>query len=198
MGSSLQEQLLKAGLVTEQQVRREKARGKEGIRREKEKKHRKAPQPPRHTKQQPTPAPVASNPKQENLARATQPDARQPEKPDKAASPSERKILRARIKILLRRHRVNDPEAETPYHFLVGNYIRRIYVNDAQHAQLCQGQLVIIPFGERHYLIPADKVDGLQQLDSNLAVITHKSANAADSEADDLYAGYQVPDDLIW
>ncbi|MFZ0256064.1 MAG: DUF2058 family protein [Gammaproteobacteria bacterium] len=196
MGSSLQEQLLKAGLVTEQQVRREKARGAEAARRGK--KNRKTPPAVHHRTQQSTAA-AASNPPQENPARTAQTVAKPSEKQDKkAASPSERKLLRARIKILLRRHRVNDAEAETPYHFLVGKHIRRIYVTDAQHTSLCQGQLVIIPFGERHYLISINKVSALQQLDPNLTIITHQSANAADSEADDVYAGYRVPDDLIW
>lgn len=196
MGSSLQEQLLKAGLVTEQQVRREKARGTEAVRRGQ--KHRKAPHAVRHRTQQSTAAAV-SKPTQESPARTVPTVAKQSEKQDKkAASPSDRKLLRARIKILLRRHRVNDAEAETPYHFLVGKHIRRIYVTDAQHALLCQGQLVIIPFGERHYLLSLDKVGALQQLDPNLTIITHKSANTTDSDTDDVYAGYRVPDDLIW
>ena len=126
MGSSLQEQLLKAGLVTEQQVRREKARGTEAVRRGQ--KHRKAPQAVRHRTQQSTAAAV-SKPTQESPAGTVPTVAKQSEQQDKkTASPSDRKLLRARIKILLRRHRVNDAEAETPYHFLVGKHIRRIYV----------------------------------------------------------------------
>lgn len=195
MGSSLQEQLLKAGLVTEQQVRREKARGADSVRREK--KSRKAPHPGRQRVQASSKTSVTPT-KRESPARAVEGVAEHREEQGKPLSPSERKLLRARIKILLRRHRVNDPEAETPYHFLVGKHIRRLYVTDAQHALLCQGQLVIIPFGERHYLIPGDKLGQLQQLDSNLTVIRHESSSTADSEADERYAGYQVPDDLIW
>lgn len=191
MGSSLQEQLLKAGLVTEQQVRRDKVRGTAAVRREK--RTRKATPPLRHPEQQ-----AAPNSKREPPPRATQTAASLPDKRDKTTSASDRKLIRARVKILLRRHRVNDPEAETPYHFLVGKHIRRIYVTDAQHVLLCQGQLAIIPFGERHYLIAVDHLGALQQLDPNLTIITHKPTNFAESEAEDAYASYRVPDDLIW
>ena len=195
MGSSLQEQLLKAGLVTEQQLRREKARGAEALRRDK--KNRKAP----HAAQRRNPQSRATadhNPKRESPAGATQTALGHPEKREQAASASDQKLLRTRIKILLRRHRLNDPEAETPYHFVLGKHIRRIYVTDAQHALLCQGQLVVIPFGERHYLVSADKLRSLQQLDPKLTIITHNAASAAEAEGDDPYAGYRVPDDLIW
>jgi uncharacterized protein YaiL (DUF2058 family) len=195
MGSSLQEQLLKAGLVTEQQARRGKTRGTEAVRREK--KNRKAPPAPRLREQRSSPAAVRRA-QRKSLAPTDQTAAKHPEQGNKVASPNERKLIRARIKILLRRHRVNDPEAGTPYHFVVGKHIRRIYVTEAQHTLLCQGQLVIIAFGERHYLISEDKLPALQQLEPNLTIITHASANAPDSDVDDLYAGYRVPDDLIW
>lgn len=194
MGSSLQEQLLKAGLVTEQQLRGGRARSAPGGRRQK---RTKTARPSLGQREPQSPSTAASHSGGEAPATQTL-VAEQPHKQEKTVSASERKLLRARIKILLRRHRVNDPDAETPYHFLVGKQIRRIYVTEAQHASLRQGQLVIIPFGERHYLVSSEKLAALQQLDPNLNIIQHPGSEAAESEGDDSYAGYRVPDDLIW
>ncbi|MGF1613604.1 MAG: DUF2058 family protein [Gammaproteobacteria bacterium] len=195
MGSSLQEQLVKAGLVTEQQVRQQKIRGIETVRRAKKKKQ--GARPIRQS-EQPSNAADPAHLKGQDTHRAAQQTVTQPEPEDKSPSPSERKLLRVRVKALLRRYRVNDPEAETPYHFLVGKHIRRLYVTDGQHALLSQGLLAIIPFGERHYLIAADKLAALKQVDPNLTIITQKAVSPGESATDDPYAKYPVPDDLIW
>lgn len=194
MGSSLQEQLLKAGLVTAEQVRRAETPIKGASR--KPQKGQKVGHKARHRQGGPNVPPVPERHQQPDL-RPVQEETPAEDREEKRVA-RQRKLARARIKTMLRHHRVNDPEADIPYHFLVGKYIRRIYVTAAQHCLLRQGELAIIPFGERHYLLSATALPALRELEPDLPIITHQPNIPPDADPNDAYTGYQVPDDLIW
>ncbi|HEY5790108.1 MAG TPA: DUF2058 family protein, partial [Gammaproteobacteria bacterium] len=78
--------------------------------------------------------------------------------------------------------------------------IKSIYVTATQHASLVQGALVIATLGGRYELVPAETGEKICQRDPRRVISRQPDAPAAAAtgDADDPYAAYQVPDDLIW
>ena len=166
MSNSLRDQLLKAGLVTPEQATAATQKPKPKVRRG----GKKVPKPAREATPRQQPKPPQSN------------------YPDKA--------LRAQIKQLLRSHRLNNAEAELPYNFVEGKYVRRLHVTAEQQAALGAGQLAIVGFGQLHYLIPVEAVDAVRALWREIPV--HIGSGDETVAEDDPYADFPVPDDLIW
>lgn len=173
MGNSLQDQLLKAGLVTEEQARRarEGRRGARGRR---------------------------AGPKGDRArARGEKPPARaraaEPAPPPGAPADAEAervKALNVRIRRLIDAHRVNDDAAEFVFHFTRGDRVKHVYVTEAQRRDLARGVLAIAGFRARHHLVPAHVADEIHALRPEIFVFR---ADAAGDAVDD-----GVPDDLVW
>jgi uncharacterized protein YaiL (DUF2058 family) len=109
----------------------------------------------------------------------------------------EKKALKARIRALVKDKALNDPRADNPYNFVEGKAVKRVYVTAQQHKQLTQGTLAIAGVGERHYVIPIQTAEKLRELDPNARI--HVSEPEPETEAaDDPYAEYKIPDDLMW
>lgn len=190
MGNSLQEQLLKVGLVTEAQLKQAADKTKSKSQKQKAKKTKKAnrPRENRAVGPQPTAEVVqAKGPKDQEVAQAkTAPEAN-----------ADRKALRARVKTLLRRQRLNDPDGDIAHHFVVGKHVRRLYVTDEQQKRLVAGQLTIVVLGERSYLVPTEITQELAGLDLDITIVAaNDRREKEDNEA--AYGMYQVPDDLRW
>ena len=178
MGSSLKDQLLKAGLVTPEQVARAERPPRTSAKR-RDRTGRRAP---------PRPEP----------ARARAPSAHAP-----AAAPVDRKALRKRVKAFLSKQRLNDKNADQPFHIVRGGRIKRVYVSAAQRVLLRAGELVIAAVYGNHYLITAADAARLQAMLPGAVIHSARAAageedGAAEREGEDPYAGYEVPDDLVW
>ena len=115
----------------------------------------------------------------------------------------QRKALRVQIRQLLHSNRVNDKRAEDRYNFTIGDKLKSIYVTSKQRRQLRSAQLVIVLFEDSQYLLPIELVEKVRALQPDVPIYT-ASAGSAGSErsdqpdADDPYANFQVPDDLMW
>ena len=111
----------------------------------------------------------------------------------------QRKELRIRMRQLLRTNRVNDKKAEDRYNFTVGDKLKSLYVNPAQRKQLMAGELAVILFGDSQYLEPLAVIEKAKALDAGVVVyIADQRASSAEPDKDDPYAGFEVPDDLMW
>ncbi len=174
MGSSLQEQLLKAGLVSEQKARQ--------TRTEKRKQGR-----------QPGGGADANRAAaQKAQAEKAERDRELNRKREEAAR---RKALTAEVVEIIRSHRVARDTGDTAYHFIDGKMVRRIYVTAEQQRQLVAGQLAVARLGQRYELLPLEAADKVRARDEGFLVPpTPPSA----SEEDEAYAQYRVPDDLMW
>jgi len=168
MTNSLQEQLIKSGLVSESKLKSQRKPNKN--RRKKN-----------HTK----------NARRHDHAAAPPAKAEQPlTRPD----PQQAKLVRRKIREILRATQCNDANADLAYHFQRQNLVKRLYVTNKQHSALINGILMIVPFGEKHYLVPITLRDELQQLDPNVQCIVHQSQPSSTDADDD----HPVPDDLMW
>ena len=185
MSNSLRDQLLKAGLVTEEQAR-EAARSK-GRKAKEARKNRKSGKP----------APRKDN----GAAGAARKAQAEKAARDKALNREQedlrrRQALNARVKEVLEKHTINDRNGEIPHNFVWGERVRRVYVNAEQHKALADGRLAVVMFKACAHVVKPEIAEKIAAIDPKFLV---KAQTAADEpEPDDPYKDYKVPDDLMW
>ena len=181
MASSLQDQLRKAGLVTEKKANKLSKDQRRGTRVR------------RHAGQ--------AEPVDQNRAAAQRKQTEKTERDrkldqDRKAGEA-RKALFAQIKQLVQVHRIKPNEGEIGYHFTDQGKIKKIYITEATQRQLMAGQLTIVRLKKRYDIVPTDVAEKIRQRDANCIIQIQQNA-ATEVDKDDPYADYQVPDDLIW
>ena len=76
--------------------------------------------------------------------------------------------------------------------------MKSIYVTDQQQNLLSRDLLAIIWLqGEIFELVPKLVAEKIAERDSD-SVIKNENVSSSEGMADDPYADYQIPDDLIW
>jgi hypothetical protein len=182
MSVSLREQLLKAGLVTEQQVQRAE--------RDERQQQFRAPRGKRHQPPAPSPAQLAAQKAAaEKAARDAESNRRKQEK-------LERRARYAEIKQLVATHQLPRVETDDFYNFQDGAQVRRVEVTPQLRQQLVSGQLAIVRCEGRFAFVPADV--GRQICARESRALLHLNRPEAPAAADDPYASHVVPDDLRW
>ncbi|AOU97342.1 hypothetical protein BI364_04455 [Acidihalobacter yilgarnensis] len=202
MNNALRDQLLKAGLITEDQVkvaddkpRREPSPRKPKRADAERKRERRVTEDTRPPRRKPTPEPSAARvrSKPTNGGKAAKAS-----NPAQTPSPYAHldKAQREAVRRFLREQRVNAGDGETPYHFQEGAAVRKIWVTAAQRQMLADGALVIVPRNERYYVIDAAQVEPLQVLDPKVKII--RADALSDEDEDPAYKDHPIPDDLVW
>jgi uncharacterized protein YaiL (DUF2058 family) len=179
MGNSLQEQMLKAGLIDAKQAKKAKA-GKP---------------PPKKKKKDKQGAQLSDSARAAQQAQA-QTAARDRELNQQRKADAEARALHAQVGQLIERHRLARDGAELNYHFTDHNKVARLLVTPAIQAQLVKGTLDIVRFDGRYDVVPADVADKIRDREPDC--VMPRNASDAPGDADDPYAAYQVPDDLMW
>ena len=204
MAQSLQDQLLKAGLVTEKQV--QESRRKDSRGRKQTKKPAKKARPPQA---RPIVAPITTagglptTERERDVARqrAAKVARDRALNYDRVAD-AERKARRAQVRQLVQSNEhKQDPAADVPYNFQRGRKIRRIYVTRAQREQLLAGTLVLVSLDNVHHLLEPSVAARVLEMAPDAWLHRHDAKADAAQQApaeDDPYAGYEVPDDLMW
>jgi uncharacterized protein YaiL (DUF2058 family) len=183
--SSLQEQLLKAGLVDEKKLARaeqEKSKRAKNTRKQRGKK--------------------AAPPKAARSQAQSQKLQRDRELNQKRHQEAGRKARAAEAKQLIDKNRLDRSKGEHPYSFVYRKKIKKIYVTEAQRDQLVAGQLAVATWvtpnaGRRFELVPPEVAEKIAARDEDFVVPAQDLSTAQPSD-DDPYADYQVPDDLVW
>ena len=198
MGNSLQEQLLKAGLVSPEQLRDATQpprvnQTKAADRKRGDKRRKRSPRPT-GGEQRSAPKPTAGPPGAGGPVAAPQPTLEQ---------------LNTQIRKLLDDNRQNVEDAEVPYNFMRENRIKKLYVTDEQRRQLLGGELAIAGYRRIHHVIPTLVAEEILALRSEIFV--HRatidsptpSANVANPERASgpestlPSSSADVPDDLV-
>ncbi|WP_340120891.1 DUF2058 domain-containing protein [Methylobacter svalbardensis] len=109
----------------------------------------------------------------------------------------EKKQLVAQIKQIIELNRLPRDAEGLAYNFTDNNKVKRLYVSETMRDQIAEGRLAIVKLGANYEVVPADAARKIQQRDA-ADVIVFNEQNKAEDVVDDAYAQYQVPDDLIW
>lgn len=179
MSNSLQDQLLKSGLVSEKQAKKSK-----------KSKHKKGQQQRKNG--------AAADNDAKQLADKAQAEkvARDRELNRQRKEEAERKAVVAQIRQLIEQNRQSREDGEKPYNFTHGTAVKKLYVTNAQHDQLSRGLLAIVLLDEAYELVPAVVAEKIAQRDAETVLVRNDRDQQVDE--DDPYADYQIPDDLMW
>ena len=175
---TLQEQMLKAGLVTSKKVAKVQRTAKKSRVQAREAR-----------------AAVAEN-KQSQLER------------DKLLSEQQKlatlsKEYKAQVKQLIEMNRLSIAKGNIVFNFTDNNLIKQITVDKLTQAQLTNGRLAIARLttdanGDSVYaIIPTSVADKIAQRDATSIVFNSELTQEAQDE-DDPYADFKIPDDLMW
>ena len=176
---SLQEQFLKAGLVDKNKVKQanqEKNKLKKVERRT-------------GTASVDEARLAALETQRKNAERAREHNAQR----DAAAT---QKAIAAQITEMVQKSRQSKGAGDIAYNFTHNNKIERMYVSAAVQAHLIAGRLVIVCHGGSTDLVPKAIADKISERDASLVVRVAKTGSEVD--ADDPYAAFKIPDDLMW
>ncbi|MRV73308.1 DUF2058 family protein [Duganella sp. FT92W] len=175
---SLQEQLMKAGLVDKKKVTK--------VNQDKSKQKKEE----RRTGQQSVDEAklAAQELQRKNAERARELNAQR----DAAAA---QKAVQAQIVQLVQKNRQNKGNGDIAYNFTYGAKVERIYVSAAVQEHLVAGRLAIVGMGDHFELVPRVIADKIAERDE--ARVVRAKASAAPVE-DDPYADFKIPDDFTW
>lgn len=180
MGNPFQDQLLKAGVVTKQQVKKAQSETNKKKKEQRSKKDKVI---------------------DENKLKAQQ-AAKEKAEHDKALNQrkeeqARQKAVSAEIDQLISANLIKrTDECEIAYNFEHRKKVNRIYINDEMKQKIIAGTLGIARIEGRYELIPRIIAEKIQQRNDKRVILFENEEQIIDEN--DPYAEFQVPDDLIW
>lgn len=113
------------------------------------------------------------------------------------------KEYKAQIKQLIEMNKITITRGDIGYNFTDNNLIKKVYVDKVTQSQLIKGRLAIARLtaesssDSEYAIIPAVVADKIAQRDANYIVLNCELSHEAKDE-DDPYADFVIPDDLMW
>ncbi|HFV9273673.1 TPA: DUF2058 domain-containing protein [Enterobacter asburiae] len=113
------------------------------------------------------------------------------------------KEFKAQVKQLIEMNRITVSRGNITFNFTDGNLIKKIDVDKQTQAQLINGRLaiarlVINASGDCEYaIIPAVVADKIAQRDAD-SIVLNSALSQEEQDEDDPYADFKIPDDLMW
>ncbi|MGA5655802.1 DUF2058 domain-containing protein [Rahnella contaminans] len=175
---TLQEQLLKAGLVTSKKMDKVQRTAKKSRVQSRE----------------------ARAAVEENKKAQLERDKQLNEQQKQAALSKEHK---AQVKQLIEMNRIDISKGDIGFNFTDNNLIKKVFVDKTTQAQLISGRLAIARLvtesnGESQYaIIPASVADKIAQRDTS-SIVLNSALSQEEQDEEDPYADFKVPDDLMW
>ena len=179
MANAFQDQLLKAGLVDSNKVKKANRE-----------KHQQIKQ------QQHTNTPATNAAKLQAQHASAEKAERDRELNRQKVELANKKAIAAQIKQLVETNRVPKDDGDRAYNFQDANKIQRIHISEATRNQILRGALVIVRLGNEYELVPKQAAEKIAQRDPDCVLAIKNSAQETTDE--DEYAKYKIPDDLIW
>ncbi|GAB2651503.1 DUF2058 domain-containing protein [Vibrio panuliri] len=169
---TLQEQMLKAGLVNEKKLKKAKKGSKK------------------------------SRVQAREVKAAVEENKRLQQERDKELSAQQNeqrqtKEVQAQIKQLIEMNKLDLGDGDIKYNFTDGTLVKSLYVEQLVRDQLSKGILAIARSEESYVVIPSAVANKIAQRDAE-AIIDQKEKQADTIDEDDPYADFVVPDDLMW
>jgi uncharacterized protein YaiL (DUF2058 family) len=179
VGDSLQDQLLKAGLVDKSKLSKVKKQKQKQARRERHGDEKVRSLDPRRQK--------------EDAERT----ARERELNQRRNEARRQREIAAQVTQLVSQHRHprTGSEDDRPFYFENKGKVKRIYVSPKTQGLITSGALIIVNHNGVFDLVPPPIAEKIRQRNPSLVIDLPEQQPVDD---DDLYAEYQVPDDLVW
>lgn len=175
---TLQEQMLKAGLVTSKKMAKVQ----------------------RTAKKSRVQAREAREAVEENKKVQLERDKQLNEQQKQAALSKEYK---AQVKQLIEMNKIDISKGDIGFNFTDNNLVKKLFVDKLTQTQLISGRLAIARLvadnsDESGYvIIPSSVADKIAQRDAN-SIVLNNALSQEELDEDDPYAEFKVPDDLMW
>ncbi|WP_261881644.1 DUF2058 domain-containing protein [Vibrio pelagius] len=169
---TLQEQMLKAGLVNEKKLKKAKKGSKK-------------------SRVQAREAKAAAE--ENRLAQQAKDKELNQQMKEKQLS----KEIKAQVKQLIAMNKIEQKDGEIKYNFTDGTLVKHLYVEELTQKQLSKGILSIARDGEGYVIIPTSVANKIAMRDEESIVDTQTTSEEVVDE-DDPYKDFVVPDDLMW
>lgn len=180
MAKSLQEQMLKMGLVSKQQANKAK---KEKSKKNRQQNNSKTATEDRIKQQaQRALAEKTERDRQLNLQRIEQ---------------AEQKAINAQIKELIKLNRVPEEKDGESYNFTDQKKIKTIYVSESVRDQITNGRIAIVRQESKYSIVSKQVAEKIQQRDKTVVIVLNEK-DQQNKDENDPYADFEVPDDLMW
>ena len=180
MGNPFQDQLLKAGVVTKQQVKKAQSASNKKKKEQRSKKNK--PVDEAKLKIQQAAKEKSDRDKTLNLRKEEQ---------------AKQKAISAEIDQLITANLIKrNDKCEIVYNFEHHKKVNRLYVNAEMKKQIIGGKLGIARIEGRYELVPKLIAEKIQQRNTKRVVLFEAEEQVIDEN--DPYAEFQVPDDLTW
>ena len=181
MSKSLQEQLLKAGMVSAKQFKQAKAS------KAKKKKQNTANKGESNPSQQEAQHKVAEKRQRDRVLNL------------KIVEEKKKRATAAQVRSLIQQNKVAEDSDGQPFHFEYEGSIKSVFVSETVRKDLADGRLAIAKRNARYRIVPASTAEKIRNLDPSSLALFGKSKNSSEKEVlDSAYADYTVPDDLVW
>ncbi|MGJ0484775.1 MAG: DUF2058 domain-containing protein [Methylomicrobium sp.] len=185
---SLQEQLLKSGLVTAAQARTAKSD-----------KHKQVQQQ-RHNNVQ-----VVDEAKRMMQQALAEKAERDKELNRLKQEQEEKKQIAAQVRQLIETHRlaidenaIEEYDDSQAYHFTDLNKVKKLFVPKEMRDQISDGKLAIVRQRKRYDIVPVEIAGKIRERDPSCIIVWNDASSVSVENNDDPYAQYQIPDDLVW
>lgn len=181
--SSLQDQLLKAGLTTKQKARQANTEKR------KKKKQKQSGQQVEATLQEKI---------QQDLKKSQQEkQAKDAELNEQRKQVLAKKEATLRILQILQHHQLKNIEGEHSYNYTFNSKVKKIYLDETTYNALVNGRLALCGVEEQVFVVTTETADKVASLQPSVLLVQNDKVES-DIDEDDPYAAYQIPDDLMW
>jgi hypothetical protein len=177
MSNALRDQLLKTGLADAKKVKKVK-----------KEKHQQKTQSGKNTMQNNESATLAQQTKAEQVARDKELNRQ------KQAELAQ-KAIAAQVKQMIETNAISS-KGELGFNFVDGKLVKKLYVSNKLHDELSRGLVAIARQASQYSVIPAGVAEKIMLRDAGSIVLLNTKQQQSDE--DDPYADYQIPDDLMW
>jgi len=116
------------------------------------------------------------------------------------AKRAERKAAKerlAQLKQLVAKHALPRVDDGVAYNFTDGGAVKRLLVAADVQRAIAAGKVVVVRVSGLYHVVPAAIVERIVERDAEAVVVDNRGSDTP-ADGDDPYAGYEVPDDLIW
>ena len=97
----------------------------------------------------------------------------------------------------LKLERQKQAEKKASYQFVHDKKIKKLFVDDTMVDQLSRGRLAIVFVNDAYEVVAEGVARKIMERDESAVVVLH-DRKSDDQGDDDPYAGYEIPDDLMW
>jgi uncharacterized protein len=110
----------------------------------------------------------------------------------------EEKALLAQIRQVVEQNRIAQDENGIAYKFNDGNKVKTLYVPEKVRLAIIGGKSGIVRLDKGYEIVPAETALKIRDWHAESVLVLNQDAPGTTGGEDDPYAGFEVPDDLVW